>query len=140
MPERVRSIVSRLREIIGDRRQSKRRRIRLPLTVSLIKRPGLNGARSHSIEGHTFDLSSAGLSFIVPAIRIGDHYLAGESQKLRLKLELPGGPIETEATAMRYERLDGNNESGYLIGVSINKMGVTERTQYEEYVDELLGK
>lgn len=136
MPERVRSIVARLREIIGDRRLTKRRRVRLPLTVSLIKRPGVNGARRQSIEGYTFDLSSAGLSFIVPAIRIDDHYLAGESQKLRMVLELTGGAIEMQAVAVRYEQADDlQEETGYLIGARITQMNDVDRKRYREYVD-----
>src|SRR5215813_4424941 len=106
MPERVRSIVTRLRSIIGDRRQARRRRVRAPITVSLLKRPGVNGARSPSITGYTFDISSAGISFIVPAIRIGDHYLAGDSQKLLIVLELAAGPVELQGIAVRYERAD----------------------------------
>ena len=68
--------IARMREFIGDRRDAKRRRVELPLVVSLIKRPGLNGARPQSMAGHTFDLSTQGLSFVVPHIRIGDHYRA----------------------------------------------------------------
>ena len=141
MPERVRSIVARLREFFGDRRLTRRRRARLPLTVSLIKRRGLNGSRPQSIEGHTFDLSSAGLSFIVPAIRIDDHYLAGESQKLRIVLELTSGEVQLQAVAVRYERADDlQAETGYLIGVRITQMSDADRERYREYVDGTSGK
>ncbi len=135
MPERVRSIVARLRALIGDRRQARRRRVHVPVTVSLMKRPGVNGARSQSISGHTFDLSSAGISFIVPAIRIGDHYLAGDSQKLQMVLELAAGPVELQGEAVRYERADESQSgAGYLIGARITHMSESDRERYEAYV------
>jgi len=135
MPERVRSIVARLRSLIGDRRLARRRRAQVPVTVSLIKRPGVNGARSQSITGYTFDISAAGISFVVPAIRIGDHYLAGDSQKLQMVLELAAGPVELQGIAVRYERADESQAgTGYLIGARITQMSESDRERYEEYM------
>ena len=141
MPELVRSIVARLREFIADRRLAKRRHVRLPLTVCLMTSARLNGSRRPSIPGHSLDLSRAGLSAVVPAIRIQDHYLAGGSQRLLIKLELPAAPVEMQVVPVRYEQLDDDqDEVGYLIGVNILEMSGPDRARYEEYLTGLRKK
>jgi hypothetical protein len=69
---------------------------------------------------------------IVPAIRIGEHYLAGDERKLHLKLELPGGPVEMRVVSVRYEDLEDG--SGYLIGARIQEISDADRTKFENYV------
>ncbi len=143
MPELARTIAARLREFIGNRRRAKRFRARLPFRVSLIdQQHDLNGSRRPaSISGHTADVSTTGLGLIVPAIRIGEHYLVGENRRLRIELELPGGPVALQAISARYERLEEEGtENGYLIGVSIAEMDERDRDHYVEYVKRLLNK
>lgn len=92
-----------------------------------------NGSRRlPTLHGHTLDVSATGLALIVPAIRIGEHYLAGSDRKLHIKLELPNGPVELKATAVRYESLD--DDSGYLIGARILEMSDSDRATFEKYV------
>lgn len=122
MPELIRSIVGRLREFAGDRRHAYRRRTSLPLSVSLVHSLGqANGRRPvPALKGHTWDISPTGLALIVPAIRIGEHYLAGEDRRLRIVLDLPSGPLQLVAAPVRYEPLDENEgEPGYVIGARI---------------------
>ncbi|MDQ2856866.1 MAG: PilZ domain-containing protein [Acidobacteriota bacterium] len=142
MPELARSIAARLRRFVGDRRRAERCRLQLPFALSLLgDRPTGSATQTHSIEGHTLDVSTTGLALIVPAIRIGDHYLAGEGRILRIDLELPVGPIVIHASAVRYERLDEDeNEKGYLIGVNITAMSDSDRARYNEYVGGFLTK
>src|SRR5215213_7357934 len=138
MSELPRRIVSRLRRFIGNRRRCRRVRARLTLTVSLSDpRVNSNGARRlPTVEGHTLDISSTGLALIVPAIRVGEHYLAGADRKLQVKLELPGGPVEMKVAPVRYESLE--DDSGYLIGARILEMSDTDRTTFEKYVAKVL--
>jgi hypothetical protein len=142
MPELARSIAARLRRFIGDRRRAERCRLQLPFALFLLAdRPSSSATQTHSIEGHTLDVSATGLALIVPAIRIGDHYLAGEGRVLRIDLELPVGPIVIQATSVRYERLDEDeNEKGYLIGVNISAMSDSDRARYHEYLGGFLTK
>jgi c-di-GMP-binding flagellar brake protein YcgR len=133
MPELLRSIVGRLREFAGDRRHAYRRRIKLPITVSLHHYTGqANGRRPvPAIQGHTRDISSTGLGLIVPAIRIGEHYLTGEDRLLRIVLELPSGPIQLIATPVRYEPLSENeDEQGFVIGVRITEISAQDRERF----------
>src|SRR5690349_9687060 len=134
MSELPRRIVSQLRRIIGNRRHSKRVRARLSFTLSLSDpRVSTNGARRlPTLDGHTLDVSSTGLALVVPAIRIGEHYLAGNERRLHIRLELPDGPVEMQVAAVRYESLD--DESGYLIGARIVEMSDSDRASFEKYV------
>src|SRR5687768_18576101 len=137
MSELPRRIVSSLRRFIGNRRHCKRVRARLNFTVSIAdRRVSTNGSRRlPTLNGHTLDVSRTGLALIVPAIRIGEHYLAGADRKLHVKLELPSGPVEMKVATVRYESLeDSHEETGYLIGARIMEMSDTDRATFEKYV------
>ena len=136
MSEFLRTLVGRLREYAGDRRDT-RRRERLPFTLSLHE-PGkkANGRRPlPSLHGFTQDISSSGLALIVPAIRIGGHYLAGGDRTLEVELELPSGPIHIRAMSVRYEPVDEDrSEEGYMIGVRITDMSPADRERLKSYL------
>ena len=138
MSELPRRIVSRLRRFIGNRRGSKRVRARLSFTLSLSDpRVSSNGVRRlPSLDGYTLDVSVTGLALIVPAIRIGEHYLAGDDRKLHVKLELPSGPVEMKVASVRYESLE--DDTGYLIGARILEMSDTDRVSFQKYVSKLV--
>ncbi|HEV7681254.1 MAG TPA: PilZ domain-containing protein [Pyrinomonadaceae bacterium] len=140
MAEFARTIVSRLRQYVGDRRHSTRQRVRLDLSLSLAsatKSP--NGARRiNSLEGYTLDVSENGLALVVPQITLGEHHLVGENRSLNLKLQLPGGPVEIEASPVRYQRLEEDHaETGYLIAVKIIRMPDDDRARFSEFVANL---
>lgn len=134
MSELPRRMVSQLRRFFGNRRQSKRVHARLSFTLSLPDpRVSTNGHRRlPTLDGHTLDVSITGLALLVPAIRIGEHYLAGDERKLHVRLELPGGPIEMKVGTVRYESLE--EEGGYLIGARILEMNEADRASFEKYV------
>ena len=139
--ELVRSIVSRLRRYVGERRHAKRKRVRLPCTLfiaSSAKR--IDGAkRINSVEGHTLDLSPNGMAIVVPAIRLGEQHLVGENRSLNLSLKLPTGQVEMKVTPIRYESIEADqSESGYLIGVAITEMREEDRATFTAYVSTLL--
>ena len=141
MSELPRRIVSRLRRFVGNRRHSKRVRASLSFTLSLSD-PWMssNGHRRlPSLDGHTLDVSVTGLALVVPAIRIGEHYLAGADRKLHIRLELPNGPVEMRVATVRYESLeDSRDETGYLIGARIVEMSDSDRASFNKYVAKLM--
>jgi hypothetical protein len=140
MAEFARTIVSRLRQYVGDRRHSTRQRVRLNLSLSLDSATkSLNGTRRiSSLEGYTVDVSANGLALIVPQITLDEHHLVGENRSLNLKLQLPGGPVEIVASPVRYQRLDENHaETGYLIAVKIVRMPDDDRARFSAYVANL---
>ena len=137
MSELPRRIVSQLRRFIGNRRHSRRVRVRLRFTLSLSDpRVNTNGSRRlPTLDGHTLDISITGLALIVSAIRIGEHYLAGADRKLHVKLELPSGPVEMKVVTVRYEDLEDG--SGYLIGARILEMSDADRKSFDKYVSKV---
>ena len=133
MPELMRAIANRLREVVGNRRYDPRYPVRLAVAVSLLDAR----ARAHpaSLEGHTRDVSIGGLGLILPAIRIGDRYLSGEGQILRVMLKLPEVAIQLHGVGVRYERIEtGGQNAGYLIGVRIEGMSDTDRALFNEHL------
>jgi hypothetical protein len=138
--ELARSLVSRMRQMVGVRRNSKRRKARLAFSLSLASpAKNLNGTRRQvSMAGHTSDLSEDGLALIVPAITLDEHHLVGENRSLNVKLELPVGPIELQVAPVRYESLEEHKtETGYLIGTKIVRMSDEDRAKFAEYVASL---
>ena len=136
MSEFLRTLVGRLREYAGDRRET-RRRVRLPFTLSLHE-PGkkANGRRPlPTLNGFTQDISATGLALIVPAIRIGGHYLAGGDRTLEVEVELPSGSIHVRVTSVRYEPVDEDrSEEGYVIGVRITDMSAADRERLHVFL------
>lgn len=140
MSELPRRIVSSLRRFLGNRRHSRRVQSRLNFTINLSD-PKVNSnghRRLPTLDGHTLDISSTGLALIVPAIRIGEHYLAGADRKLFIKLELPSGLVELKVATVRYESLEESEETGYLIGARIIEMSDADRASYNAHIAKVL--
>ncbi|MEP6741030.1 MAG: PilZ domain-containing protein [bacterium] len=141
MSELARSLVSQLRRFVGDRRKSKRLKARLTFSLSL---PGtavsVNGSRrTNSLQGHTLDVSARSLALVVPTILLGEHHLIGENRRLKVRLELPQGPVEMQVLPIRYESLEEHQtETGYLIGAKIVEIAETDGKHFARYVAGLL--
>lgn len=135
MPELLRTIASRLREFVGNRRWAPRRQVRLAVFVSLLdSAPGAPPAGG--IAGHTRDISESGLGIVIPAIRLGDRYLVGDGVTLRLTLKLGQQSARLYGTPVRYERLeeeeDGQTSPGFLLGIHLTEDG--DRALLVEYL------
>jgi len=135
--ELARSVVSRFRRYVGERRNAKRVKIRLAFTLSMSSSAkSLDGQkRINSVDGYTLDLSPNGMALIVPSIRLGEQHLVGENRSLDVNLKLPGGPVEMKVTPIRYETFEEDEaQSGYLIGVAITQMSDEARAKFSAYV------
>lgn len=136
MPELIRSVVSRMRVYVKDRRRSPRLRVRLLFSVSACLNPNRKGAQApRVIKGHTRDLSLNGMALNVPQIHLDGHHLAAEGSELELRLELPGGAVAMRVVPRRYEHLD-EPELGcnYLVGVQIVHVDEEDRRRYVSFV------
>lgn len=141
MAELARTIASRLRQFIGNRRRAKRYEIQLAFTVSLAEHRTNGARRAAEMKGHTLDVSATGLALVLPAIRIGEHYLAGGNRRLDLKLELPTGTINLEVVSVRYESLEEEDaKSGYIVGVHITRISPKDQARFNEFVKKHLRK
>jgi hypothetical protein len=144
MPELIRSIASRLREFIGNRRRAPRfvthLEVGLALSVSLSNAKGsaVSDVQPLKLAGYTRDISATGLALIVPAIRIGGQYITGENRTLEIMLKLPTSTIKVRATPVRYSPLDKEGtDTGYLIGAQIVHMSDQDRTHFDAYLETL---
>jgi hypothetical protein len=143
MPELIRSVVSRMRLFVNDRRQSPRLRVRLLFTLSIRRTTNGNGLnkRKKVLHGHTRDISSSGLALLVPQAHLDGHHLAAAGGNLEVNLELPGGPISMIVGPRRYEQLE-KSELGctYLIGARIVNIEDDDRARYLSFISEGLAK
>ncbi|HEX8337802.1 MAG TPA: PilZ domain-containing protein [Pyrinomonadaceae bacterium] len=90
------------------------------------------------LECRTRDLSETGVGVVAGSIYVGYTCVVDAGGALRVRLALPAGEIEMEATSAHYLRLDsGAGEPVYLIGLRINSMSEEDRAAYNNYLDEL---
>ena len=90
------------------------------------------------LECLTRDLSETGVGVVAHSIYVGYICVVDEGGALRLRLALPPGAIEMEATAAHYIRLDSDADNPvYLIGLRITSMSEEARAIYNNYLDEL---
>ncbi len=91
--------------------------------------------RTLRLVGRTRNISETGLAFIVPTLRIGDEFAQVIGSRLLIRLYLPSGHVEIQATPVRYEQLPpSSGERGYLVGVRITEMADNEWVRMVEYV------
>jgi PilZ domain len=144
MPELIRSIASRLREIVGNRRAAPRYLTHLEaglaLSISLPhSKPGSEKTGPPlKLAGYTRDISATGLALVVPTIRIGGQYITGENRTLEIILKLPAGVVKVKAAPVRYTPLEEDgSDTGYLIGVQIIWMSNEDRARFNAYLETL---
>ena len=132
MSEIVRSVVSRLRGYVGERRFATRVPARLRFSLAI---QGANGRLQFQFSGFTLNISANGLGLVFHSVRIDTYYLIRDGRPLSLTLELPPGPVRMVVTPVRHERLgDSKLEVAHLIGVTITTMSDADRQLYLAYL------
>jgi hypothetical protein len=139
MSEEIRKFVRKLNKSVLEYLSAPRRASRLPLVATLesgYTTGDLRQARKPlAVEGFTQDLSKTGIAFVVPFIRLGEYYLAGNGQRLALEIELPEAKIAVNVVAQRYEIIGQHDSvSSYLIGSKIVSMKSEDREILEKYL------
>jgi hypothetical protein len=132
MPEHLRKIASRLRELVADRRRSPRYRVSLPVSVSLLDAEA--SAEPALVQGRTRDVSSDGIGVILPNIRVGGRYLVGDSVTLRVTLKLPDGYARLYGTPVRYEKLETATDKGFLVGIRLTETSERDQALFVNYI------
>lgn len=136
MPEHLRKIASRLRELVADRRRAPRYRVSLPVSVSLLDAEA--SAEPALVQGHTRDLSDDGLGVVLPNIRVGGRYLVGDSVTLRVTLKLPEGYARLYGTPVRYEKLEGvGPDKGFVVGIRLTDTSERDHALLVNYLKSL---
>src|SRR4051812_13811167 len=137
MPEHLRQIASRLRELVADRRRAPRCRVSLPVSVSLLDAEA--SAEPALVQGRTRDVSSDGIGVVLPNIRVGGRYLVGDSVTLRVTLKLPDGYARLYGTPVRYEKLEtaGPDKGGFLVGIRLTDTSERDYALLVDYINGL---
>jgi len=141
MPELIRSVVSRVRTYLKDRRQSPRLSVRLALSISVSRKANSNGSgpSSRTLKGHTRDISRKGLAMMLPQVHLAGYHLAAEGRELHVVLELPDGPMAMIVLPRRYEMLDDAQLGcNYLIGATIIDVSEDDRNRLESFIAQAL--
>lgn len=114
-----------------------RRRASVPFSVSLA-RAGVSADAGQPVPvltGLTRDMRATGVSLVVSSFDMGGQSLLGEGQLLSIVLELPNGPVEMQAVAVRSETLeDTESEGAYLFGVRITEMSDEDCLRFVKYL------
>jgi hypothetical protein len=139
MSEEIRKLVRKLNKSVLGILNSPRRVSKLPISATLeIEHPTGDLRKKPQplvIQGMTQDLSKTGIAFVVPFIRLGEHYFVGDEQRLLLEIELPEGTVKMNVIAKRYEILgEHDSVSSYLIGARIVSMLPQYRELWENYL------
>lgn len=148
MEEVFRTLVGRLNESVRGFLSPRRKSSSLPIQVSIkldshvtcvvkrhLAKTYEEKKKNLSTCGETHDISEKGLSFIVPFIRLGEHYLVSEGTILDLEIDLPNGKLRMQASGCRYEQINENSSVGrFLVGAKIVKMTPRDKALLEEYL------
>jgi hypothetical protein len=139
MADLLHSFGAHLRRWVRNRRDSVRQKVNIPCSVSVFEDRDLKPATAReTLSGRTINMSNRGLGFLVPQIRIGHRYIAGENRTLRIMLELPTCQVESYAIAKHYERLaEPGIDRGYVVGASITRMSNADRQLLADYLGSL---
>ena len=123
-----------------DRRSAVRYGVKRAARLLFAAAPSDVNKRAHDdqpppIIGHTRDISTTGISLMVPVLRRSDRDLYGSYGRLQLILSLPNGNIEIHADPVRYSWFDESDSSkGYIIGARIIEIDPDDHARFNEYL------
>jgi hypothetical protein len=140
VPEVMSSIVRRFHNFLINRFHARRSGIRLPLTVSLLdsKSRDVCAQYSPAMSGYLHDISRTGLSLVVPPVHFGNRYPIGSAYTLRIRVELPSGPINIQATPVRFDWVEeGQGERKRLIGARVTHMTGADRRTLVQHIQQV---
>src|SRR5687768_10086796 len=136
MSEVVRSVIMCLRGVFNPHSGPKKRAVCLSLNVSLSDSKLSRSGKLQSCAGHTCELGSKSVSFILPTMRLNDRHIFNEGgAALRVQLELPDCSIDMDIVPVRYDLFkEGETEQGFIICGEIAEMSDAHRTRYDEFL------
>jgi hypothetical protein len=153
MSKLINQIASRLRALLGNRREAERYEVeleaevegqigaRLLLSVALAQpqeKPA-DALRPSKLIGSTRNVSETGLAIVLSSLRLGSTLITEENCALRIVLDIyPDGLVEMDAVAVHHRRFEEKEaDAGYLIGVQITEMSESDRARYLDYLGRL---
>ena len=132
----LRELASFFSSTIAERRASSRKKHSVPIKVCFA--PAASPVKMHGrcdeafLSGETTDVSSTGIGFIVPAIRIKEKYLVGQERLLNLELDLSGRKVRMQVRGVRYERIGIHlSAERFVVGAEIVHISDQDQAAYE---------
>jgi hypothetical protein len=139
--------VRKMNESVSDFLSANREEVSFPMSVSVEPDRSSGSLRrrdtgrliaredSPSLNGEAKILKIDGVEFIVPFIRIGESYLAGEGRLLNLEISLPNGNVQMQVIGQSYEMVGRHTSvAKFLITARIVYMSETDRDLYQYYL------
>ena len=135
----IRELISKFNRTIKERRAAPRRRhtalVRVWFDPDVKSEHAAELARSSCVMGETIDISSCGIGFLVPSIRIKEKYLVGQQRILNIELDLPTGKVYLRALGCRYEKVGIHiSTERFLVGVQIVEIVGTDKEIFEAFL------
>src|SRR6478609_8754722 len=105
----LRELINKLSRSVSEQMVPPRRPYAAPLKVwfdpDVTRERAEEAARAAYILGETVDLSSNGIGFNVPFIRVKEKYLVNQDRVLNVEIDLPGGKVYLRMLGRRYEKV-----------------------------------
>jgi hypothetical protein len=137
MTQLLRSLATHINAMAGAHFCTPRRRSRLRLRLAMTDRKThITGSRAATFDGYTCDISATGMAILLPVVCLSDQLISQGHRTVRIVLELVTGPVEAEASVVRYEpvKFDEVAELGCLIGARIDSMRAEDRERFIEHL------
>ena len=105
----------------------------LTTSLSILDSEAHVPAESLIFLGRTIDISSEGLSLVLPSTPVDERY-CGKAARIQLSLHLPKGAVSLEVSPVRCTPLDEEDTAlGYLMGAQIVSFDENQ-ADYDEYL------
>lgn len=136
----IREIATRFTKGIAIRRAAARKKVTAAVRVRFAPMNGLIGhmaaSEKLSLSGATIDISSSGIAFIVPSIRINENYLVGQNRLLIVELDIHDRTVIMKVIGRRYEEVGEHlSTRQFLVGAEIVELAPIDRVAYEYFVE-----
>lgn len=135
----IRELITRFNRSLSEHLVSSRRRHTAPIKIwfdpEANTERALEAARSACILGETIDMSSTGIGFLVPVIRLKEKYLVGHERTLNVEIDLPAGKVYMRVVGRRYEKVGIHvSMERFLVGAHIVSLQGGDKDTYEAYL------
>ena len=135
----LRELINKLSRSVSEQMVPSRRPYAAPLKVwfdpDVQSERAMDAARAACIMGETVDMSSSGIGFNVPFIRLKEKYLVNQDRKLNVEIDLPNGKVYLRVLGRRYEKVGMHSSAErFLVGASIDSLTGTDRENYEAFL------
>jgi hypothetical protein len=135
----LRELINKLSRSVSEQMVPSRRPYAAPLKVwfdpDVQSERAMDAARAACIMGETVDMSSSGIGFNVPFIRLKEKYLVNQDRVLNVEIDLPGGRVFMRVLGRRYEKVGMHSSvERFVVGASIESISEADKDLFETFL------